>query len=60
MLKNISNLGNILSRSELKTIKGSRSVSEPGGRCSFVFGCEIGEICRCLNSDCSIGECEYA
>jgi hypothetical protein len=68
MLKNISKLGTILSKSQLKTIQGSRAsisadtdvLSDTGGACSDGNWCPVGEICRCADNDCTSGTCEYA
>lgn len=65
MLKNISRLGTVLSKSQLKTIQGSRASIEelsddPGGSCSDGNWCPVGQICRCDDNDCSSGTCEYA
>ena len=62
MLKNISNLGKTLNKVEQKAINGGKSSinAEPdGGRCSIVFMCPIGQICRYIIDDV-IGVCEYA
>ncbi len=62
MLKNISNLGSILSKTQLKNIQGSNSSSffSTGGACSAGNWCPVGEICRCDDNDCTSGTCEYA
>lgn len=62
MLKNISNLGTTLSKSQLKNIQGSGFISatEPGGECSADNWCPVGQICRCDDNACTSGTCEYA
>lgn len=63
MLKDISNLGAVLSRTEQQSIHGGKAIfSDPDpdlGACSLSNLCGPGQICRCSNDDCSEGECEY-
>lgn len=64
MLKNISNLGTILNKTEQQSIHGgirfTDAFEDPDlGKCSSSNLCGPGQICRCSDNECSAGKCEY-